>query len=37
MGPDLHGVDAGLGAADTLHCGDGGSIELTDRQEAGIG
>lgn len=30
-------MDPGLCAADTLHRGDGGSIELTDRQEAGIG
>ena len=32
----LYRVDPGLGAADTLHRGHGGSVELADRQEAGI-
>lgn len=36
-GTDLHRVDPGLGAADALHCGDRGSVELTERQEAGVG
>lgn len=33
----LDRVDPGLGAADALHRGDGGSVKLADRQEAGVG
>lgn len=36
-GTDLHRVDPGLGAADALHCGDRGSVELTEGQQAGVG
>lgn len=32
----LNRVDPGLGAADALHGGDGGSVELAERQEAGV-
>ena len=32
----LYRVDPGLGAADALHRGHGGSVELADRQEAGV-
>lgn len=34
--PDLHRVESGLGAADALHRGDGGSVELAQRQQAGV-
>lgn len=33
----LHGVNPGLGAAYALHRGDCGSVELTERQQAGVG
>lgn len=38
MTPDtyLHRVDPGCGAADALHCGDSGAVELAERQEAGV-
>lgn len=34
--PNLYGVDPGLGAAHALHGGDGGSVELTERQQARV-
>lgn len=34
---DLYRVDPGLGAADALHRDDCSSVELTERQEAGVG
>lgn len=33
----LHWVETGPGAADALHSGHGGSVELADGQQAGIG
>lgn len=32
----LHRVDPGLGAANALHRGDGGAVQLAQRQQAGI-
>lgn len=36
-GAHLDRMDPGLGAADALHRGDGGSVKLAERQEAGVG
>lgn len=33
----LHRVDSGLGAANALHRGYGGAMQLAQRQQAGIG
>lgn len=34
---DLNRMDPGLGAPNALHRGDGSSVELTERQQAGVG